>query len=1080
MFPSARLRAILITAVLLTSPIGAFAQQGGEAIVVGTVVDATQSVVQAATISLTHLATGAAIQLHTDERGEYRTPPLRIGEYTIAIEANGFKRFNQRGVVLDIGDVRTVDAVLQVGQVSDSVDVEASAPLLQTADATVGTVIGSRQIEDLPLNGRDYMQLATLSGGTVPSINSGIGISIGGQQGYAVGFLLDGVDNNNQSIRYSYGNQKETIKPSIDAIQEFKVVTNTFSAEYGRSSSGVISVSIRSGTNQIHGTAYDFLRNQELDAKNLFATSKPPYKRNDFGGSVGGPIVRNKLFIFGDLEYNKIRQSTTTVDTVPTIAQRGGLFAGPIYDPAAYDAAIGTRTAFAGNQIPASRISPIAQQILGWYPLPQKSTATNNYVYQNPGNQNPYRWDIRGDQILSDKQNLFFRYSEEWQETAPGSALPPIAGIGYFTGGSRNTVDSKGFALGYNRVWSPTLVGSLHVAWNYLFNVASSVDKTNLNTVIGLQGVDESYPGGLASFPITGFTSIGGTGLGNVDGSQTRQISGDLTWVKGTHTIKFGAQAFWLQTNFFSAQQSDGILNFTGVYTKNPATQTGGSALADFLLGDASGGSLSNFEWVNLRQPLPEFFVQDDWKVSRHLTLNIGLRYELNFPAVDRLNKMANFNLEASSGTPSLVLATPGSRTAEALQNTDYKQFAPRFGFAYSLPDDKTVLRGGYGIFYSGVQNPGGMQSLEINAPYHLQVQVSPSPTIPSLGLAQGFPAGSLSLANASNVLFVSDDTTSKWPITQMWNFNIQRQLPGGILVEIGYYGNKLDHGLRQLDGNPAPPEPGNTNANRRFKSIAIPGTPYTVSLADVIRIQKDGYSDYNGLQAKIEKRYSKGLTFNAAYSYSKTMALGENFSAGVQNPYDWNADRAVSSQDMTQHFVASAVYALPFGRGKTWGAHWNRWVNGALGGWSAGPIVTVNTGLPLNLTVNGNPSNTGQGSVVGLNDRPNVVGDWHLTNPTVQEWFNTAAFVANAPYTFGNAGAWILRGPGMVNLDIAAHKSFQITERVSAQLRLESFNATNTPALGAPNTQVGNPLFGQITSAGSARDNQIGLKILF
>ena len=288
--------------------------------------DATQSVVQAATVSLTHLATGAAIQVHTDDRGEYRTPPLRIGEYTIAIEANGFKRFNQRGVVLDIGDVRTVDAVLQVGQVSDSVDVEASAPLLQTADATVGTVIGSRQIEDLPLNGRDYMQLATLSGGTIPSINSGIGISVGGQQGYAMGFLLDGVDNNNQSIRYSYGNQKETIKPSIDAIQEFKVVTNTFSAEYGRSSSGVISVSIRSGTNQIHGTAYDFLRNQELDAKNLFATSKPPYKRNDFGGSVGGPIVRNKLFIFGDLEYNKIRQSTTTVDSVPTAGQRGGLF----------------------------------------------------------------------------------------------------------------------------------------------------------------------------------------------------------------------------------------------------------------------------------------------------------------------------------------------------------------------------------------------------------------------------------------------------------------------------------------------------------------------------------------------------------------------------------------------------------------------------------------------------------------------------------------------------------------------------------------------------------------------------------
>lgn len=1079
MFLSVTQRSLLIAAALLGA-VTTFAQEGGEAVVVGTVRDATQSVVQAATVTLTHVATNTSLQVRTDEHGEYRTPPVRIGEYTIVIEAGGFKRFSQAGVALDIGDVRTINATLEVGAVSDTVNVEAAAPLLQTADSTVGSVIGNQQIEDLPLNGRDYMQLATLSAGTIPSINSGIGISVGGQPGYAVGFLLDGVDNNNQSIRYSYGNQKEAIKPSVDAIQEFKVVTNTFAAEFGRSGSGVVSVSIKSGTNQIHGTAYDFLRNQVLDARNLFAVTKPPYKRNDFGGSLGAPIIRNKLFVFGDAEWNKIRQTTTVVDTVPTLAERQGIFPASIYDPATYNATTNTRTPFANNTIPPSRISPIASQVLNWYPLPQTSGTTGNYVVQEDGNQNPYRYDIRADDVLSDKQNLFFRWSEQWQETDPGSALPAVSGIGYVNGGAKTTIDSQGFAFGYNRVWTPSLISSFHLAWNSLFYVASSVDKRNINGIIGLQGADESYAGGLASLPITGLTSIGGTGLGNIDGSQTRQISGDLTWVKGTHTLKFGAQVYWLQTNFFSAQQSDGVLNFTGVYTKNPASPTGGSGLADFLLGDSSSGALSNFEWVNLRQPLPAFFAQDDWKVTHRLTFNIGLRYELNYPAVDRFNKMANFDLDTNWNSPQLVLANSSNRTSEALQTMDYHDFAPRFGFAYALPDDKTVLRGGYGIFYSGVQNVGGMQSLEINAPYHLQVSLSPSPTVPSLGLANGFPAGSLSLENASSVLFVSDDETGVWPITQMWNFNIQRQLPGGVLVEIGYYGNKLDHGLRQFDGNPAPPEPGNTNANRRFKSIAIPGTPYTVSLADVIRIQKDGYSDYDALQAKIEKRYSKGLTFSAAYSFSKTMALGENFSNGVQNPSDWDADRAVSSQDMTQHFVANVVYALPFGRGKKWGAHWNRWLNGAFGGWSAGPIVTVDTGLPLNLTVNGNPSNTGQGTVVGLNDRPNVVGNWHLANPAVQEWFNTAAFVANAPYTFGNAGAWILRGPGLVDLDIAAHKTFTITERITAQLRLESFNATNTPALGAPNTQVGNPLFGQITSAGAARDNQIALKIVF
>ena len=366
------------------------------------------------------------------------------------------------------------------------------------------------------------------------------------------------------------------------------------------------------------------------------------------------------------------------------------------------------------------------------------------------------------------------------------------------------------------------------------------------------------------------------------------------------------------------------------------------------------------------------------------------------------------------------------------------------------------------------------MQSMEINPPNHLRVNLTTSPTNPTLFLNQGFPAGALSPADAKNVELVSYDTNGVWPMSQQWNFNIQRELPGGILFEIGYYGNKLDHMWWQIDGNPAAPVPGNVNANRRYTSVLVPGTTDTISLADVVRIAKDGYSRYNALQAKVEKRYSKGLTFIAAYSYSKTIGLGDT--TGVQNPLDWDADRSVASQDMTQHFVGSAVYELPFGRGRQFGANWNRYVNGALGGWSIGPIVTVDTGLPLNLTVNGNPSNSGPYGA----DRPNVVGSWQLANPTVQEWFNTAAFVKNAPYTYGDAGRNILRGPGLFNLDLAAHKQFRISERFTAQLRLESFNATNTPALGAPNTTVGSPQFGQISSAGTPRDNQIGLKLLF
>jgi len=1050
--------------VFMAFGLSAVGQEVSNAVVVGAVVDPTQAAVSGATVTLTHLATAAGTQVHTDDRGQYRTPPLRLGEYDIQVEAQGFKRFHQTGLVLDIGDVRQVNAVLEVGQVSESVNVEASAPLLQTSDSTVGTVITNQQIEELPLNGRDYLQLAALSSGTIPAINGGVGISVGGQAGGQIAFLLDGQDNNNQQITPGHSGQKEIIKPSIDAIQEFKVVTNGYSAEYGRSSSGVVSVALKSGTNAVHGVAYEFLRNEALDAKNLFATYKSPYKRNQYGAAIGGPIIRNRTFIFGDFEIGRIRQSSTLVSTLPTAAEKTGLLSGAIIDPS-------TGLAFPGNQIPASRFDPIAQKLLGFYPTPQTALSTNNYVYASPQNQDPRRWDFRVDQIVSDKENVYFRFSSQTFNAGVVTPLPPDASGNYFSGAdlsgesAAQKTNSQSFELVDNRVWSPTLVSSIHVGWNYLF-WNNYFPNQNL-TGVGIPGVNANYPG-FSEIAITGYRALGVNNIPNQDGSEDRQLSGDLTWHKGAHNIKFGVQAYWLQTNFLSSQNSSGIFNFNGQFTGNP--------FGDFLLGDASSATLSNFSFMQFRTPYTDFFVQDDWKVSRRLTLNIGLRYELSPPVVEKNNKIANFDLNTNPNSPQLVLAgSEGSGVASrSLLGVNDHQFAPRFGFAYALPDDKTVLRGGYGIFYSNMITLGGMSSLENNPPNHLLINLTTDPTKPSIFLSQGFAPGILSPANASHVTLISWDRGNASPTAQQWNFDVQRQLPGGILVEIGYYGNKFDHMWRQFDGNPAPPGPGNVNSRRRYLTAVIPGATDPVTLANIVREQKDGYSRYNALQAKVEKRYSKGLTFLASYSYSKTMSLGDT--SGVQNALNWAADRAVSSQDMTHHLVGSAVYELPFGRQKTFGAHWNRVMNAALGGWSVGPIVTVDSGLPLNLTVNGNPSNTGPFGA----DRPNVVGDWQLSDPTVQEWFNTAAFVKNAKYTYGNAGRNILRGPGLVNLDLAAHKQFRISERFSAQLRFESFNATNTPALGAPNTVVGSKVFGQISSAGTPRDNQIGLKILF
>lgn len=1035
---------------------GARAQQVDDAVIVGTVFDPTRAVVSGATVKLTHLATNAVTEVHTDDRGEYRTPALRIGEYLITVQAEGFKQSNQRGVVLEIGDVRKVDVVLEVGQASETVSVESVAPLLQSSDSTVGDVINNKQIQDLPLNGRDYLQLANLSSGTIPAAQ---GVEIGGQPGTQVAFLLDGQDNNNQQISTGHSGQKEVVKPSVDAIEEFKVVTNGYSAEFGRSSSGVVSVAIKSGTNELHGSAFEFIRNDVVDARNLFAISKPPYKRNQFGASAGGPVIRNKTFMFGDFEGTYIRQSTTTLETVPTLAEREGLFSANITDPY-------THTAYAGNQIPASAIDPVAARILSFVPLPQTSAATSNYVYQSPSNQDAHRWDLRVDHIIDEKQNLFFRFSDQVVDQQVQATLPPDNGQ-YYAGAGADATDSKSLVLGYNRIWSPTVVSSIRAGWNDL--AWTNYFPNQSLTSVGIPGVLTANPG-FSEMVITGYPNLGISNVPNADASEDRQLSGDVTWTKGRHNFKFGEQTYWLQTNFLSSQLSSGVFDFDGQYT--------GNALADFLLGAAYTDTLSNYSYLALRAPWTDLFAQDDWRVTPTLTLNLGLRYELQPPAVQKNNTISNFDLDSNPGHPVLVPAgSQGSSIADrALQNVNYKQWAPRLGVAYSL-NTKTVIRAGVGIFYSNEITEGGMQSMEVNPPWNIRsVFTTNKKAAPTLILSDGFAANALSLANASNVQLVSYDRRGVTPTDYQWNFNIQRQLPGSILLEVGYYGNKLDHMWRQIDGNPAPPEPGNINANRPYRGTVVPGTDDTISLANVVRIQKDGWSDYNSMQAKIEKRYSNGLTFIASYAYSRTIALGDT--AAVQNQLDWMADRSVSSLDMTQHFVASAVYQLPFGRGRQIGSQWNRFVDGVLGGWSFAPIFTASTGMPLNITVNGNPSNTGSGA-----DRPNVVGNWRLADPTVQEWFNTAAFVANAPYTYGDAGRNVIRGPGLIDLDLALHKSFRLTERARAELRIESFNATNTPALGPPNTVLGNPLFGQITATATgttARDNQLGLKVVF
>lgn len=1047
------LSAGIVAALVAGATAPAATQQADAAIVVGTVYDSSNAPIPGATVTVTNQATNVAATVVTNGSGQYRTPPLRIGTYDVTAELAGFRRTTQRGVQLSIGDVRNVDAVLALGDVTDNITVSAEAPVLDTADSTVGTVITNKQIEALPLNGRDYLQLASLSAGT--GAQSGQGVVIGGQSGTQVAFLLDGQDNNNQQITTGHSGQKEAVKPSIDAIQEFKVVTNGYAAEYGRSSSGVVSVSLKGGSNTFHGGGFEFFRDDRFDSKSYFANTKPDYNRHQFGGLLGGRLVRNRTFFFANVEQGRIRRESPAVSTLPSDAARQGAFAQTITDPL-------TRQPFPGNRVPADRVDPVSARILAFVPTAQTSASTNNYVYNAPDDQDTLKWDLRLDHVISPSQNVYLRYSSQRTDDRASSPLPKDAAGNYVSGGGAEVSENRSVVLVHNRVWSPSVISSARVGWNRVAWKDFVPDQPL--TGVGIPGVNSSNPV-FSQINITGYRGLGISNVPNNDDSHTLQFSGDLTWNKADHTVKVGVQSYRLGIDFLSSQRSSGIFNFTGQYT--------GDAFADFLLGYASSSSLSKYATLNFRAPYTHAFVQDDWRISRRLTLNVGLRYELNLPSVDANDAIANFDLDTDPANPRLVLAREegDSWEARSLQAVNRKAFAPRLGFAYSLPGDRTVLRGGVGVFYSNMITVGGMSSLEINPPNHLRIaQTTDRNAVPTIILSQGFREDALTAANARDVNLVSYDRRNRTPTARQWNLNVQRELPGRVSLEVGYNWNHFYNNWRSIDGNPAPAGPGNINSRRPIRTAVDPDSGQAFSLASITRIQKDGWSRYRGLQTKIERRYSNGVSLLAAYAWSRTVAL----EGGFQDANNIEAEVGRASTDRPHHFVASGVFELPFGQGRRFGRNWEGLKDAVLGGWSLSPIWTLTSGEPLNVSVNGNPSNSSGA------DRPNVIGDWEIDNPTVERWFNTEAFVANAPYTYGNAPKNLLRGPGYANLDIVLRKSFRLTEKVTADLRFESFNATNVVNWGNPNTQVGNQNFGVISSAGLARNNQVAVKFSF
>ena len=1094
----------LVGLVLVLAPL-ASAQQLDTALIVGTVSDASGAVIPGVNVTFNHVATGTTYLSSTNEEGNYRSNPLRIGEYLVIAESDGFRTYSGSGVSLSIGDVRQLDIVLEVGAVTEVIEVEASAPLLQTSEAAAGTVIENRQIVDLPLNGRDYLQLAVISSGTVMS--RGQGVSIGGQRGTEVNFVIDGMDNNNQSIA-SQGRQKEAVKPSIDAIAEFKVITNGFSAEYGRTSAGIVSLSIKSGTNELHGTGFGFFRDESMDARYYFnpdTQEKPAFERRQYGFALGGPVKRNRAFLFGDMEVTDRRESRTFVSTVPTVAVKRGDFSGAdtVYDPMTWD---GTeRQPFPNNTIPEARFDRVTRIMKDWYPDPQNDNATRNYTFVTPRNQDFHKFDIRYDQNLTDSDNFFVRWSSQEQNIGSQPRYPAVPDFGSMSRGGEVNVTSNNSVASYQKVWSPRLITAFRAGWNYLdTDVESHLDITeNINAKLGIPGFNQHLRG-TNEMNLTGYSQLGNnTFRPNLIQSQTRQASADTTYTRGDHAIKFGIQSWWLQSFIDNPQRTMGTITYDGRFTERSPTMRGGTgdSMGDFLLGTPREFGASNTVYMNMRTNFLHFYVQDDWKVNDKLTLNLGLRYELNPPYVETRDGIGNFNLGTCRGCDDGFIHVAGLNGDDhfnrALMTTDKTNFAPRLGMAYRVTE-KTVLRMAYGMYYGNMSNTGGGEFMETMPPFHIKSSLVTGRVDPFLRHSEGLPPGTISPRNARGVEMSSFEFDPQWPLAQNWNVNLQFSLPGDSLWEIGYFGNKMNHMVGRYDENLPRPGPGSPNSRRPWSKTEVPaacrgdlcfeGTD-PGGFITLGRMNRHAFREntlYHGLQTKLEKRYSQGLTYILSYSWSHVIgdargvtgsgdAPGSNLRF-VLDPLDWKRERGNGAQDMRHRFIGSFVYELPLGHGKRYGSGWNAGLNAILSEWSVGSIVTLTSGTPQHLTVAGNPANVGGG------DRPDVVPgvSWKLSNPDPSGFYNPDAFVPNEPFTFGDAGKNILVGPGTIGWDFSLFKNIRISEKYGVQFRAEAFNFPNHPNFQFPNAQVGNRNFGVISDARPQRIMQLGVKFVF
>ncbi|MFN7993465.1 MAG: TonB-dependent receptor [Bryobacteraceae bacterium] len=1041
-----------------------------EAGLVGTVTDPSGAVVASVTITVQNVNTNVERRVTTDEGGRYSISPLAIGRYRLTAEAAGFRSVTVSDISLTIGQKGVVDVVMQIGQINEKVNVVDTAPLLQAEQASIGQSVENKKIVDLPLNGRDFVQLvaltpgATVAGTTYETQSSNV--LINGQRSTKTTSTIDGVMNVDQLF------QGFPISPSVDAIEEFRVQSGNFSADQGMGPSNV-SVRLKSGTNSFHGTAYEFLRNNDMDARNFFQPSVSPLKRNQFGGSVGGPIRKDKLFWFGGYEGTRQNSGNDYSITVPSAAQRTGDFSGlpTITDPL-------TGLPFPDNKIPQNRINETASYFTPFLPLPNSGT---QYIFSPNSTVRADQTTGRVDYYINDTNRLFGSYTFNQR-----TLFDPDPGPN--NGGLERRGRAQRASINWNKTITPTMMNTLALGWTRFKNVLTpSILGKNYTVESGLQGFDETS----ARFP--GFPSIYINNYQGIDGfdwdplinpTDNRQISDDFSIIKRGHQIRFGVDLRRFLWSSQSATVGRGDISYSGDYT--------GDGWADFLLGYPIG-AFRQYPQSNYNQLTNNyaFYAQDDWRVTPNLTLNLGVRYEYDTWPVDSRNQLTIFYPQAGkfvvaqkSGQQPDLAAQPLAALAwnlfgnlmttadsvglpnRTLRFPDKNNWAPRVGLAYRPGFLKnTVFRMGYGVYYELSNGNNYSNITATSIPWIISQGVSntlPTPTLDNQHLFAPFNAPGAASPSIQPIIY---NPRSRVPYVQEWNVAIQRQLGPSMSLEAAYVGNKGTKLETNIPFNRPTPGPGDVDPRRPFSN-----------LTEGFEVANIANSIYHALQVKLEKQYSNGLSLIASYTLAKSIDdSSSDFGSGYQDEYNLRLERAVSNFDTRQRLSVGYIYDLPFGKGKTLSPS-NSVLQYIVSGWEASGIVTLQSGLPFTVNSGYDIANTGSGG-----QRPNRISSGKLSNPTIDKWFDTSAFALPADYTFGNSGRNILYRDGISTWDASLLRNFQIREGMRLQFRGEFFNVLNHADFGTPVRTLSSGQFGMVFGTShDPRIGQVALKFIF